>query len=167
MKACCAGNSLRLTGIDANLNPPVVWVTNASLNDVFGRLIIETNRTINLMSALRRGGTNAATALAATNTVVAVRPKISVGSLVVSNANIHFIDRLLHPSVNILLEQLSGSLSSLSSDDPKPVEVHLQGTVDKTARAEITGEIALGDPKQPLDLKVSLIGICIFGAPMY
>ena len=152
-------NSLRLTGIDANLNPPVVWVTNASLNDVFGRLIIETNGTVNLMSALRRGGTNAATVLPATNSVAALRPKISLASLVVSNANIHFIDRSLRPSVNILLEQLSGTLSNLSSDDPDPVKVHLQGTVDKTARAEITGEIALGDPKQPLDLKVSLEGM--------
>lgn len=152
-------NSLRLTGIDANLNPPGVWVTNASVNDVFGRLVIETNGTINLMSALRRGGTNAPTVLPSTTSVATLRPKVSLASMVLSNANIHFIDRSLRPSVNILLEQLSGTLSNLSSDNPDPVKVHLQGTVDKTARAEIAGEIALGDPKQPLDLKVSLEGM--------
>ena len=148
-------DSLRLTGIEANLNPPVVSVTNATLDDVFARLIIETNRTINLMSALRRGGTNAA-ALPSTHRAGATRPRISLASLVVSNANIHFIDRSLRPTVNILLEQLHGTLSGFSSDDARPAEVQLQGTVDKTARAEITGKVSPWDSKQPLDLKVSL-----------
>jgi hypothetical protein len=152
-------NSLQLAGIEANLNPAVVSVTKARLDDVFAQLIIETNRAINLMSALRRGGTNAAAALASTNTIPAVRPRISLASLVLSNANIHFIDRSLHPNVNILLEKLNGTLSSISSEAPQPADVHLQGTVDKTARAEITGKINPWDSKQPLDLKVSLQGM--------
>ena len=121
-------SSLRLSGIEANLNPPVVSVTKASLEDVFARLIIETNRTINLMSALRRGGTNAAAAPQSTNVAAAVRPKISLASVVLSNANVHFIDRSLQPNVNITLEQLSGTVSGLSSDDPERADVHLQGT---------------------------------------
>ena len=51
-------NSLRLSGIEASLNPPVVAVAKASLEDVVARLIIETNRTLNLMTALRWGSTN-------------------------------------------------------------------------------------------------------------
>ena len=149
-------NSLRLSGIEANLNPPVVSVAKASLEDVFARLIIETNRTLNLMSALRWGGTNTASALPLTNPAAAVRPKVSLASVVVSNANVHFIDRSLRPNVNITLEQLSGSLSGLSSDDPQRAEVHLQGTVDKTARAEITGKINPWNSKQPMNLTVTL-----------
>ena len=152
-------NSLRLSGVEANLNPPVVSVTKATLDDVFARLIIETNRTINLMSALRLGGTNAAAGLSSDKAAATVRPKIFLASLVLSNANIHFIDRSLSPCVNILLEQLSGTLSSISSEDPQPAEVHLRGTVDKTARAEITGKINPWDSKKPLDLKVSLQGM--------
>ncbi len=148
--------SARLSGIEANLNPLVVSVTNATLNDVFARLIIETNRTLNLMSALRRGGTNAAATLPATNAVAAAWPRISLASLVLSNANIHFIDRSLRPTVNITLEQLKGNISMLASDDPQQADVQLQGTVDKTARAEITGKINPWDSKQPLDLKVLL-----------
>ena len=149
-------NSLRLSGIEANLNPPVVSVTKARLEDVFARLIIETNRTLNLMSALRRGGTNAAAALPLTNLAAAVRPKVSLASVVISNANVHFIDRSLQPNVNITLEQLSGTLSGLSSDDPQRADLHLQGTVDKTARAEITGKINPWNSKQPMDLTLSL-----------
>jgi outer membrane protein OmpA-like peptidoglycan-associated protein len=149
-------NSLRLSGIEASLNPPVVSVAKASLEDVFARLIIETNRTLNLVSALRWGGANAASALPLTNLTAAVRPKVSLASVVVSNANVHFIDRSLQPNVNITLEQLSGTLSGLSSDDPQRADVHLQGTVDKTARAEITGKINPWNSKQPMDLTLSL-----------
>jgi outer membrane protein OmpA-like peptidoglycan-associated protein len=149
-------NSLRLSGIEASLNPPVVSVAKASLEDVFARLIIETNRTLNLVSALRWGGTNAGSTLPLTNPAAAVRPKVSLASVVVSNANVHFIDRSLQPNVNITLEQLSGIVSGLSSDDPQRADVHLQGTVDKTARAEITGKINPWNSKQPMDLTLSL-----------
>ena len=147
---------MRLSGIEANLNPPVVSVTKASLEDVFARLIIETNRTLNLMSALRWKGTNVTAGPPATNTTAAVRPKFSLASLVISNANVHFIDRSLRPNVNITLEGLSGTVSGLSSDDPERADVHLQGNVDKTAQAEITGKINPWNSKQPLNLTVVL-----------
>lgn len=150
-------NSLRLTGIEANLNPPVVSVTNAIFEDVFARLIIETNRTLNLLSALRWDGSNAAAAPKSTNLVVSVRPKMSVASIVISNANLHFIDRSLQPNVNLILQQLSGSLSGLSSEDTGRADIHLQGTVNKTAQAEIAGKINPWNSKQPMDLRVSLL----------
>jgi len=153
-------SSLRLSDVDANLNPPVVSVKEARLEDVFARLIIETNRTVNLMSALRRGGTNAAPAPPLTNLLAtAVQPRISVASVIVSNANVHFIDRSLRPNVNITLEQLSGTLSGLSSDDPQRADLHLHGTVDKTAQADITGQINPWNSKQPLNLKIALQGM--------
>jgi len=154
-------DSLRLSGIEANLNPPAVLVTQATLDDAFARLIIETNRTINLMSALRRGGTNVASTRPnrGAGAGAGIQPRLTLASLVLSNANLHFIDRSLHPNVNVLLEKLNGTLSRISEDDPQPAEVHLQGTIDKTARAEITGKINPWDPKHPLDVKVSLQGM--------
>jgi uncharacterized protein involved in outer membrane biogenesis len=149
-------NSLRLSGIEANLNPPVVSVTEARLEDAFARLIIETNRTINLMTALRQGGAGAAPASASTNLAVAGPARVSLASLVISNANVHFIDRSLRPHVNILLEHLQGTLSGLSSDEPQRADFHLRGTVDKSARAEIAGKINPWDLRQPIELKLSL-----------
>jgi len=149
-------NSLRLSGIAANLNPPVVSVEAMRLENVFARVIIETNRTINLMSALRLGGTNVSSAPQWTNRAAALPPQISLTSVVVSNANVQFIDRSIQPNVNITLEQLSGTLSGLSSTNPHPADIHLQGTVDKTARTEITGTINPWSSKQPIDLTLSL-----------
>ena len=148
--------SLRLAGIEASLNPPVISVAKASLEDAFARLIIEKNRTINLLSALRWGGTNAAPVPPGTNVAAAACPKVSLASVVLSNANVHFIDRSVQPNVNITLEQLNGTISGLSSADPARADVQLQGTVDKTARAEISGKINPWNSRQPMDLTLSL-----------
>lgn len=160
-------NSLRLSGIEANLNPPVVSVTNARLDDVFARVIIEKNRTVNLMSALRSDGPGVVVEPGLTNVAPPVRPKVSVVSVVLSNANVHFIDRSLQPNVNIALHDLSGTLSGLSSDDPQRADLHLQGTVDKTALAEITGKINPWNSNQPMDLKLSLKEMDLLPADPY
>src|SRR5262249_9792202 len=54
--------SLRLDGIEASLNPPSVSVAKLQLEDLFARLVIETNRSINLQTALRPQNTNQAAA---------------------------------------------------------------------------------------------------------
>jgi hypothetical protein len=160
-------NSLRLSGIEASLNPPAVSVAKASLEDVFARLIIETNRTINLMNALRREGTNATAAQPSTIVASAERPKFSVASVVLSNASVHFIDRSLQPNVNITVGKLQGTISGLSSDDPQRAKLRLQGTVDKTGRAEITGEINPWDSKQPINLQISVQGMDLLPGDPY
>ena len=51
--------SIRISGIDANLNPQTVAIREIAVNDAYARVIIETNRTINLLAALRMADTNA------------------------------------------------------------------------------------------------------------
>ncbi|MHC1765710.1 MAG: DUF748 domain-containing protein [Verrucomicrobiia bacterium] len=149
--------TLRISGLEANLNPPVISALETRLEDVFARLIIEKNRTINLMSALRRGGTNAAAPHLTTNVAPGlIRPKVSIGSVVLSNANIHFVDRSLQPNVNITLERLAGTLSGLSSDGPERAVVDLRGSVDQTALARVTGRVNPWNQRQPTELKIAL-----------
>ena len=52
-------DSLHITGIDANLNPQSVAIKEIFLNGAYARLVIETNKTINLLNALRLTNTNA------------------------------------------------------------------------------------------------------------
>ena len=66
-KGCSAGTRCGCPALKpASIRRLSRW-RKRDLEDVFARLIIETNRTLNLMSALRRGGTNAAAALPLTN----------------------------------------------------------------------------------------------------
>jgi hypothetical protein len=149
--------TLRLSGMEANLNPPVVSMTEARLEEVSALLIIETNHTVNLLSALRRGGTNAPTPHPTTRVPPwAIGPKVSIGSLVFSNANVHFVDRSVRPNVNVTLGQLNGTVSGLSSDGPEPAAVDLRGALDKTARVRINGSVNPWNQEQPTEMKIAI-----------
>src|SRR5262249_51184638 len=54
-------DSVHISGIEAALNPSVVAVKEVAVSGAYAKLVIETNRTINLLAALRMSSTNAVT----------------------------------------------------------------------------------------------------------
>ena len=66
------GFRLRFNGIEANLNPQSVAIKEIALDNAYARVVIETNHTINLLTALRPAETNAP----ATNRMPSWLPKI-------------------------------------------------------------------------------------------
>lgn len=185
-------SSVRLAGIDANLNPPVVSIKEMAVNEAHARLAIETSGSINLLTALHQGETNSTPAAAkpdkpakarrgkketavaketpppATNAPAPPLPaKISVGSIVLSNAHLQFTDRSLQPNVNATIEQVSGTISGLSSDELQRADVNLAGKVDKTAPVEITGKLNPLNQKQPAELKISFKNVDLHPAGPY
>src|SRR5262249_27458486 len=54
-------DSVHISGIEAALNPPAVAVKEVGVSGAYAKLVIETNRTINLLAALRISSTNDAT----------------------------------------------------------------------------------------------------------
>ena len=52
-------DSLQFNGIDANLNPQIVSIKEIALDNAYARVVIETNHTINLLTALHPAETNA------------------------------------------------------------------------------------------------------------
>ncbi|MGZ4974038.1 MAG: DUF748 domain-containing protein, partial [Limisphaerales bacterium] len=173
-------SSLRVSGINANLNPPVVTIKGISVDDAYARLLIETNHTINILTALHLGttNTNAAPVVAKeapstkkhgkkqmtmfsdaerslTNaTAVSLPAKISIGSIVFSNANLQFTDRSIQPPVNAAIGQVDGAISGISTDDLQRADIRLTGKVDNTAPVEITGKLNPLNQKQPTELNI-------------
>lgn len=207
-------SSLRISGIDANLNPPVISVKEIAVDDTYARLAIETNGTINLLTALHHGETNAPpgtpsvskpktkraqkgpiaerglqtasvskldepqetstaqhqaiakrTEVRAPN--AALPAKISIGSIVLSNAHLQFTDLSLQPNVNVSIEQVSGTISGLSSDELRHADVNLLGKVDKSAPVEITGKFNPLNQKQPTELKIVFKNVDLHSAGPY
>lgn len=166
--------SVRLSGIDANLNPETVSVHEIAVDDAYARVVIETNHTINLLVALQPADTNA---LAGTNATVAAvssgtnsafaLPKISVGSIVVSNATIAFTDRSLEPNVNLNIEQAGGAISGISSEEWQRADVNLHALVDNVGPADITGHINPFSGTQTNDIKILVKNVDLTPASPY
>ncbi|HXR48527.1 MAG TPA: DUF748 domain-containing protein [Candidatus Limnocylindrales bacterium] len=145
-------DSLRFNGIEANLNPPTVAIKEIALDNAYTRVVIETNHTINLLTALRPAETNApATTNAvrvaknstttATNSAAPALPKISVDNIVVSNATISFTDLSLTPNVHLAVQQAGGTISGISSENLQHADVNLHAAVDGVGPVDITGRI--------------------------
>jgi hypothetical protein len=144
-------SSVRISGINANLNPLKASIKEISLNDVNVRTVIETNKTINLLEVLHpanAGGaaqTNAApvakNSAASTNNALASLPPVTISSIVISNAQIHFTDRSLKPNVNMVIEQAGGTITGISSAELQHGDVDLHALVDGVGPAKVTGHI--------------------------
>jgi hypothetical protein len=151
-------DSIGFNGIDANLNPQTVSIREIDVNGAYARLVIETNKTINLLNALRMTSTNAPTTnetdaanskparedarptVAATNAVAAL-PQISIGVIVITNTAISFTDRSLQPNVNLAIQSVSGSIAGLSTEQLQRADLNLNAMIDGVGPASITGTI--------------------------
>jgi hypothetical protein len=168
--------SVRISGIEASLNPETVTIREVAVDDAFARVIIETNRTINLSAALRMTGTNGPAPAApetkpakqaakaktggqlaappANSMALTELPKVSVASVVFSNAEVRFTDRSVTPNVNLAIQQVGGTLTGLSTEKTGHVEVNLHAKVDKVGPVEITGLLNPLSPNETNDIKV-------------
>ncbi len=52
-------DSVRVSGIEANLNPQIVSIKQINVDNAFARVVIETNQAVNLLTALQPAETNA------------------------------------------------------------------------------------------------------------
>src|SRR5579862_7124298 len=145
-------DSLRFDGIEANLNPQSVAIKEIVLDNAYARVVVETNHTINLLTAPHPAETNAP---AATNTVITAKnsttvnpvtpapslPEITVDRIVVSNATMSFTDRSLTPNVHLTILQAGGTIAGISSKELQHADVNLHAAVDGVGPVNITGQI--------------------------
>jgi len=155
-------DSLRFNGIEANLNPQTVSIKEIVVDNAYARLVIETNRTINLLNALRM--TNAP----ATNSVKSVAakgaarvtnaplPQISVGAIIITNTAVSFTDRSMTPEVNLAIREVDGSVAGISTEQLQHAVVDLHAKVDGVGPATITGLINPLNATATNDIKISL-----------
>jgi hypothetical protein len=171
-------DSVRVSGIEANLNPPSAAIREIDLDNIYARVIIETNKAINLLTALQPAETNAPPP-AITNAPVAAKktvagnkfamlamatnrldasslPKISIGSIVISNAAFRFTDRSMTPNVNLSVQQAGGTISGISSEELEHADIKLHALIDNVGPADITGHINPFSGTQTNEVKISI-----------
>jgi hypothetical protein len=179
--------SFRFSGIDANLQPPVVTVKDVTFVEPFAQVTIETNRSINLLAALKIGATNAVASAKQPETRPAAKkgglgqklggllqqilggntnapggsapPKITVNTMTISNAAVQFTDRSVQPPVKTSIDEVNGTITGISSDELNRADVHLIAKLGRSGPIEITGKLNPLSTNTPTDLRVSLTDV--------
>jgi hypothetical protein len=156
-------DALRFNGIVANLNPPLVTLNEIVVDHAYARLIVETNRTLNLVNVLKLTNTNApatnATKVARAETTAATNAtpmQISIGAIVFTNTAVNFSDRSLSPNVNLAIQSVNGNVSGLSTEEIKQAIVDLNAKVDGVGPVAITGTINPLNGAQTNAIKISV-----------
>ncbi len=156
-------DSLQINGIDANLNPQSVKIKEIDVNGAYARLVIETNKTINLLNALRLTNTNspatsetkiaAVTPTAATNSTL---PQVSVVAIIITNTAVSFTDHSMQPNVSLAIQDMNGSISGISSEQLQHAIVDLHAKADGVGPIAITGKINPLNSTQTNDITISV-----------
>jgi len=172
---------LRVSGIDATLHPLEIAVKEVSLHDASARLVIGSPQTNNLFAVLKRdmsippeaGAEQPKTPVKKgrlglpkieipTNLIASAQaalPKISVGAVVFTNAQLNYVDRSIKPGVSLAVAQVNGRIEGLSSEDLSRADLKVAGMVDSTAPMEIAGKINLLGASPFSDVTVNFRGI--------
>ena len=168
--------SIGFKGIDANLNPQTVSIKEIDVENAYARLVIETNKTINLLNALRMTNTNApatnetkvavAPPPAGTNAIAAL-PKISIGAIVITNTAVSFTDRSISPNVNLTIQSVNGRVAGLSTEQLQHADLNLNALIDGVGPASITGTINPFSGTQTNDIKISVKDVDLTPASPY
>jgi len=167
-------DSLQFNGIDANLNPQSVAIREILVDNAYARLVIETNKTINLLNALRLTNTNAPATnemkVAATQNTSATNsplPQFAVGAIVITNTVVSFSDRSMQPNVNMTIQDVNGNISGISSEQLQHANLDLHAKVDGAGPVAITGNINPFSGTQTNNIKISVADVDLTPASPY
>ena len=160
-------DALRFNGLDANLNPPLVAIREIIVDNAYARIVIETNKTINLLNVLKLANTNAPatnetkvagakTPDAATNAAANSAMQISIGAIVITNTAVNFSDRSMTPNVNLAIQAVNGSVAGLSTEEIQHAIVDLNAKMDGVGPVAITGTINPLNGAQTNEIKISV-----------
>ncbi len=182
--------SIHISGIDAALNPPVVAIKEIAVNGAYARLVIETNRAINLLAAMRMANPMTNTAaeaeiskpaeskskksvlagdrIVSTNALadLPIR-KLSVGTITITNTSADFTDHSISPNVNMSIQQISGTIAGISSEELQHADVNLHARVDNVGPAAITGVINPFSKDQTNEIKIAVNDVDLTGVSAY
>jgi hypothetical protein len=182
-------DSVHISGIDANLNPPVVGIKDITVNHAYANLAIETNRAINILAALHIANplTNTTTeaeakaddskskkSLLAGDRIVSTNAlaslpirKLTIGTITITNTSANFADHSITPNVNLSIQQISGTIAGISSEELQHADVNLRAKVDNVGPAAITGVINPFSKDQTNEIKIAVNDVDLTGVSPY
>jgi len=182
-------DSVHISGIDANLNPPVVAIKDIAVDKAYANLAIATNREINILTALHLPNplTNTTTeaeskadeskskkSLLAGDRVISTNAlaalpirKLTVGTITITNTSADFADHSITPNVKMSVQQISGTIAGISSEELQHADVNLHAKVDNVGPVAITGVINPFSKDQTNEIKIAVNDVDLTGVSPY
>ncbi|MBE9608622.1 DUF748 domain-containing protein [Chitinilyticum piscinae] len=174
---------LRLSGIDAQLDPPALKVGEILLGDFYSRLILSADGRLNLQDIVVQDGqavsvtsentagkvvaqTAASQAAVASSASARVVP-VSVGRLVFKRGNINYSDLFIKPNYTANMTDMTGQVVGLSTDLSARASLELNGSVDRIAPVTISGSLNPLAKNLFIDVKGSVKGYDLTAASTY
>jgi uncharacterized protein involved in outer membrane biogenesis len=163
--------SLQFDEIKGNLEPFNLSIHQVALNDVYSRIVVRKDGSLNLQDLVGKKEIPQPALLpvtAATETpktgaqksapsaVTAPTPRqISVGSITIQNGTLSFTDNHLPQTFNSTFFNLGGRVSGLSSEESKFADVDLRGNLENHSPMQISGRLNPLRDDLFVDLKIS------------
>ena len=150
-------HSLDINQIDFDKQTNALTIDQVTLTKPFGRVLIAEDRSTNFQGLVKEPETQTGNPAKNTqaNADEAQAPiALSINNVIINDGSTFFADKSLTPNFAASIEQLSGSISNLSSSSKKPAGVDINGKIDRYAPVTLKGEInpLLAQPYLNLDL---------------
>lgn len=175
--------TLALSGIDFRMDeakgPLQLGLQQIGLSDFYARVILNANGRLNLQDVASGGAEKgqpapstsltqaspasapAASAPAAGSATARQEPKpvIRIGGVKVDKGNINFSDYFVKPNYTANLTGMKGSVSKVSTGDPTPADLVLEGRLDDDAPVTISGKLNPLGEQLYLDIAAKAAGV--------
>ncbi len=132
---------LFLTGIDFTLKPGRMNIAEIAITGPAGTYIMNADGTSNFSTLAGKQAKLARGAAPGPGAKKKALERIAVGRVSVRNGRFTFIDRTVTPKYTSSLRAISGTITSLSSDEFKKARVSLQARLDNQAPIVVTGAV--------------------------
>ncbi len=153
--------SLKISGIDADLLPNRFHVDEIALGGLSTSVIITSNKQPNVLAILppKPEATNAPSETATKISVVSGEPllpfPVELGKFALEHASFHFADHSIEPHCSFDVEDFSGSVKGLSSENKNPADIDINGRVDERSTFGIAGKLGPLATNMIVDLHIA------------
>ncbi|HUI45900.1 MAG TPA: DUF748 domain-containing protein [Nitrospirota bacterium] len=138
--------------LDARSAPPSLHVSEIALTNFSSQVIVNEDRTINLLEAFKPGTPASENASPNQETGTKKAPetdrqlqsepyKVRIDKIVLQGGRVNFTDRSVKPRFSSSLREIGGRVTGLSSEENMLGEVDLIGKYNESAPLEITGKV--------------------------
>ena len=151
--------ALGIHGVDYHNVPERIGVAEIVLNDPALGVSIDKDHVLNLTTLLGQPAQptlKKAPASKSTATAAASQRFISIDRIALNNANITFTDQSIQPAVKMGLNDLSGTITGLTSAEIDHGDIDFKGKVEGSAPIAITGTANLLSNDLSADLKLTI-----------